>query len=49
MNQIEKISPFAWKVLFILSVIAAVVLYTETMISIATRITGIQPLSRYGR
>ncbi|MGD1834666.1 MAG: MFS transporter, partial [Nitrososphaeraceae archaeon] len=34
-KKIEKISPFGWKVLFILSVIAVVVLYTETMISIA--------------
>jgi len=34
-NQIEKISPFAWNVLFILSMIAIVTLYTETMISIA--------------
>ncbi|MGD1838919.1 MAG: hypothetical protein ACPKPY_12790, partial [Nitrososphaeraceae archaeon] len=34
-NQIEKIAPFAWKVLFILSVISVIILYTETMISIA--------------
>jgi len=34
-NKIEKISPFAWKVLFVLSVIAIVALYTETMITIA--------------
>lgn len=34
-NQSEKISPFAWKVLFILSAIAALVMYAETMISIA--------------
>ncbi|HZC20731.1 MAG TPA: MFS transporter, partial [Nitrososphaeraceae archaeon] len=31
----EKITPFAWKVLFILSAIAALVMYAETMISIA--------------
>ena len=34
-NQLEKIPPFAWKVLFILSAIAALVMYAETMISIA--------------
>lgn len=34
-NQIEKIPPSAWKVLFILSAIAALVMYAETMISIA--------------
>lgn len=31
----EKITPFAWKVLFILSAIATLVMYAETMISIA--------------
>ncbi|MGD1834449.1 MAG: MFS transporter, partial [Nitrososphaeraceae archaeon] len=34
-KKTEKIAPFAWKVLFILSVISVIILYTETMISIA--------------
>jgi MFS family permease len=34
-DQSEKIPPFAWKVLFILSAIAALVMYAETMISVA--------------
>ena len=33
--QPEKITPFVWKVLFILSAIATLVMYAETMISIA--------------
>jgi MFS family permease len=34
-NNLEKIPPFAWKVLFVLSAIATLVMYAETMISIA--------------